>query len=187
MEDKTLPKSVKENILSPAQLSDKQEELCRRLDDLHACYGFKAKPSDMLHGAVFVSQKELRSNQDWIAQAANSLREILYPLYSKEVKGVPTNKKKILEKYGSVRASDELIKEMGKMLGILSGLTHHGNVEKNNINFTTFTDLDFEKLLGDFENVLLDVLSRQLDIHKEIDNTLTMLPTKFKVKKIQNT
>lgn len=176
MEDKALPKSVGESILSPAQLSNKQKELCRRLDDLHDCYDLKAKPSDMLRGAVFVSQKKLRSNQDWIAQAANSLREILYPFYSRKVKGVTTNKKKILEKYGSVRASDELIEKMGKMWGVLNGLTHHGSVENNNVDFTTFIDSDFEKLLGEFEKVLIDVLSRQLDIHKEIDDILATVP-----------
>ena len=185
MEDKALPKSIGESVLPPAQLSDKQEELCRRLDSFYISHSLKkAKPSDMLRGAIFVAQKKLRSNQDWIAQAANSLREILYPFYSREVKIVPTNKKEVLKKYGSVRAKDELIEKMGRMWGVLNGLTHHGNVEKNNVDFNKFTDLDFEKLVGDFEKILLNILSRQIDIHKEIDDILTIPPTQSKSKRI---
>jgi len=176
MEDKELPKSVGEDILPPTRLSDKQEELCKRLDDFCARYKLRAKPSNMLRGSAFASQQKLRHNPDWIAQAAHSLREILYPFYSREVESVPTDKKKILKEYGSVRFSDELIEQMGRMWGALNGLAHHGNVEKNNIDFSIFTPTDFENLLQDFEKIMLDILARQIDIHKEIEEILKQGP-----------
>lgn len=176
IKDKDLPKSIGEDLLPPVQPSDKQDELCKRLDDFHIRYGLKAKPSDMLRGAVFVSQRKLRNNPDWIAQAANSLREILYPFYSREVNNVPTNKEEILKEYGSVRFSKELIDKMGRMWGTLNGLTHHGNVERNNIDFPKFTSTDFENLLGNFESIILDVLARQIDVHGEIDEVLAQEP-----------
>jgi len=176
IEDKALPESLGEDILPPVQPSDKQEELCKRLDDFHVRHGLKTRPSDMLRGAVFVSQRNLRNNPDWIAQAANSLREILYPFYSREVNNVPTNKEEILKEYGSVKFSEELIEKMGRMWGALNGLTHHGNVERNNIDFSKFTSSDFENLLGNFESIMLDVLARQIDIHKEVDEVLAQGP-----------
>lgn len=170
MDDKILPKSIGGSEFSPAQLSSKQDDLCDKLDSLHNKYGLSVKPSSMLRGAVFVAQKELRNNSDWMTQAANSLREILYPFYSKEIKNIPSNKRNILEAYGSVRATDDkLIQEMGRVYGLLNGLAHHGNIKKNNVDLSKFSQEDFEKLFIDFESVMLKALSRQLDIHQQVD------------------
>lgn len=79
MEDKSLPQPVGGGQLPPSSLTPKQEDLCKRMDKLHARYGLKVKPSDMFKGAIFAARIECRSNPDWVAQAANSLREILYP------------------------------------------------------------------------------------------------------------
>ena len=177
MKDKNLPKSVGEVVpLAPSVLSPKQKRLCEKLDALHVQFGLKSKPSDMFRGAVFAARIEFRGNPDWIAQAANSLREILYPFYSGKVKAVTTNKEDILKKYGSVRANEELIQKMGRLWGLLNGLTHHGNIKTSNVDFSTFAPKDFEQLLGDFEGVILDALARQVDIHQEIDEILTGKP-----------
>ena len=176
MEDEILPKSVGEEILAPTPPTSKQEEVCKRLDDFHQHYGLKAKPSDMLRGAIFVSQQKLRSNPDWIAQAANSLREILYPFYSREVKSIPTNKQKTLKGYGSVKFSSDLVDKMGRMWGTLNGLAHHGNIDKNHVDFVNFSMDNFESLLADFENIMLDILARQVDLHKEIDDIILKGP-----------
>ncbi len=128
----------------------------------------------MFRGAVFAAREECRSNPDWIAQAANSLREILYPFYSREVDGVPTNKKEVLEKYGSVHVDDTMITEMGKLYGKLNGLAHHGNADKSKIDFSAFTPQDFAGLLDNFEQVMFDTLARQVDVHNEIDSILAV-------------
>lgn len=176
MDDESL-QSVGGNIPNPPQLSPKQIELCKKLDDLHVFYGLKTHPSDLFTGAIFVSRVELRNNPDWLAQAANSLREILYPFYSREVQNTTTNKKNALGKFGSVRINDSvLIGEMGRIYGALNGLTHHGNVEKNHIDYSKYTVDEFENLLNDFENVMLELLARQVDIHKEVDNIIAAGP-----------
>ena len=77
-----------QNNLPPINLSDDQEELCRRLDEWHKKSGLSPRPSDMFRGAVFAIQDECSSNPDRIAQAAHSLREILYPYQSKQVKRI---------------------------------------------------------------------------------------------------
>lgn len=170
MEDNELPKPVGESLSSPKPLKSSQEDLCERMDSLHRFYGLKTKPSDMFRGAIFVSNESLQSNPDWIAQGANSLREILYPFYSMEVKSVPTNKKEILETYGSVLADENVIRNMGTIWGKLNGLAHHGNVEKNNVDYVNFSAKDFKNTIQEFEITMANALIRQSDIHKEIDS-----------------
>ena len=176
MEHESQPQQVGGLDLPPPSLTPTQEDLCARLDDLHTLHGLRTKPSDMFKGAVFASQSQVRANPDWVSQAANSLREILYPFYSREVDTVATDKKEALEKYGSARANDTFLNDMGRIYGLLNGLTHHGNAKKSSVDFPAFTPLDFENLLSDFEKVMRDVLARQLDIHKEIDAIFAVEP-----------
>ena len=166
MDNQQLPQSIGVSILPPSSPTPSQEELCRRLDELHTQHRLKTKPSDMFRGAVFATKAELRANPDWVSQAAHSLREILYPFGA--VEGVP-NQKKALEAFGSVRTDGKLTSEVGRIYGSFSELAHHGNCRGNSIDFTTFKPVDFEKLLADFERVMLDVLARQVDVHNEID------------------
>ena len=86
MPDETIPQPIGQEPQPVLVLTARQEELCRRLNDLHAYHGLRTRPSDMFQGAVFVARIEARGNPDWIAQAANSLREILYPFWSKQGK-----------------------------------------------------------------------------------------------------
>ena len=68
MEDELLPQSIGEIELPPVSLLPEQEELCRRLDDLHNQYGLKALPSNMFRGAVFAARTECRrGNPDWLS------------------------------------------------------------------------------------------------------------------------
>lgn len=155
--------SVGRMDLPPPSLNSTQEELCERLDELHTLHGLlKAKPSDMFRGAVFASQLQVRANPDWIPQTANSLREILYPFGNE---GIP-NKEEALRRYGSVRVDEEV----GRVFGALTELTHHGNSRGSSVDFLTYTAATFERLLADFERVMRAALSRQLDVHAEIDD-----------------
>lgn len=177
MNDNELPKSVGEDTLSPVSLSDEQQKLCKQLDDLYIRYdSLKARPSDMFRGAIFAKRAECRSNEDWVAQAANSLREILYPFWSDQVKAVPDKKSEAFKKYGSVRINEELIEEIDRIYGILNDLTHHGSNPRHIKNFASFTITDFENLVNDFEKIIPLALSRQIDIHQEIDDILVQVP-----------
>lgn len=133
----------------------------------------------MFRGAIFVSRQECRDNPDWIAQAANSLREVLYPIYSDHVEKVSGPKDARLKKYGAVRISKEWLDKLGTIYSKIQGLAHHGNVEKNHVAFLGYTGENFEKLLGEFEDVVLNVLARQIDIHKEINSLLQKKPAKM--------
>lgn len=173
MPDETIPKPIGQEVQSALVLTARQEELCRRLDDLHAQHGLKARPSDMFRGAVFVARIEARGNPDWIAQAANSLREILYPFWSGQGGKLPGGKAEALRKSGSVRADEDANDEIGRIYGSLNELAHHGNGAGRSINFDSFAPEDFERLLDDFERIMLDRLMHQLDVHREIDAILT--------------
>ena len=175
--DSQIPEGISVNTPETLpELGSKREQLCERLNGLHSAFNLKFKPSDMFLGAVFVSQKKLRNNPDWMSQTANSLREILYPFYSRDADGIPTDKKEVLAQYGSAHASNEQsINEMGRVYGHLNALTHHNN-GKNKYDVDSFSESDFENLIGSFENVIFDVLSRQNDIHKDLDEIATAGP-----------
>ena len=175
MKDQALPQPEDESLLPPVSLTPGQEELCRRLDDLHSQYGLKASPSDMFRGAVYAARAECRSNTDWRSQAANSLREILYPLWSNQVKSVSEKKSGALKKYGSVFASERDIEELGRVYGKLNDLAHHCS-EAQVVEFSSFTISDFEKLIVEFERCMRNALTTQTDIHQEMDRILSAGP-----------
>lgn len=161
-------------MLPPVTLTSEQEDLCKRLDDFYSQHALAIKPSELFRGAIFAMRAECRSNPDWIAQAANSLREILYPFWSPQVKSITVKKSKALEGYGSVLV-DEIIQSVNTLYGRLNDLAHHG-ATATNFNFLEFSLSDFEKLLADFENVMRDALTRQLDLHSELDKILDSGP-----------
>jgi len=173
MDDKELPKPLGENILSPVPLTPEQENLCHRLDDWYSQYNIKVKPSDMFRGAIFAIRPECRSNPDLIAQAAHSLRDILYPFGDNDI----PKKEKAFKEFGSVWADGKLTQEIGRIFGFLSELAHHGNGRGNSVDFLTFSIIDFENLVTDFERAMTDALTRQIDIHAEIDQVLIENPT----------
>jgi hypothetical protein len=175
MEDKSLPQPVGRGPLPPSSITAEQEDFCKRIDELHTKYGLKVKPSDMFKGAIFAARIECRSNPDWVAQAANSLREILYPFWSRHVDGIADRKADAFKNYGSVHVDKNFIQDIGSMYGLLNNLAHHGNTSIN-LDFTTFTITDFEKLLSDFEREIRKALMRQIDIHQEIDKILSNDP-----------
>lgn len=168
MADELLPQLTGEGSLPPVRLTPEQEELCRRLDELYDPYNLHVRPSDMFRGAIFASRAECRSNPDWIAQAAHSLREILYPIWSPEHKEIVDKKKTVFEKYGSVSVDDRSINAVGSVYGRLSDLAHHDR----NASMSS----DFEQLLAEFERAMGQALTRQLDLHGEIDELVSSGP-----------
>lgn len=151
-------------------LTDSQLELCRKLDRVYEESGLKAKPSDMFKGAVCAADQRLKSNPDWISQAANSLREILYPFYSRNTKEV--SRDEITTK--SVVHGKDFIHEVGSMYYHLSNLTHHGTSGKREMTPEDIKKIDFETLLSDFEGLISEALKRQIDVFTEIDSLIAI-------------
>lgn len=148
----------------PVSLTPAQEELCRRLDELYDLYGLEPRPSAMFRGALFAI-RENQNNPDGLAQAAHSLREILYPFWSKRITTVPY-KKDAFERFGSVFA-DDIEENIGSIYGTLSDLAHHGI--KRNLDFSNYKISDFESLRNEFETSMRWALTRQIDVHNQID------------------
>ena len=65
----------------PLVLTERQKWLCSHLDTLNRIETFCrfSAPSDLFTGALYLTQSSVKSaNPDWMAQAAHSLREIMY-------------------------------------------------------------------------------------------------------------
>ena len=165
MADELLPQPIGDTSLTPVRLTPEQEELCRRLDELHALNQFQAKPSDMFRGALSVIEDE--NNPDRIAQAAHSLREILYPIKIGQVR-------KALEKYGSVFLDVDL----GRIYGRLNYLAHHG-VTSTKLDFSSVTRTDFDELVEAFETSMQRALIRPIEAHRIIDQFLSDGPPQW--------
>ena len=169
MVDELLETPAGHTPLLPVRLTPEQEELCRRLDELYDPYkSYVRLPSEMFRGAIFASRAECRNNPDWIAQAAHSLREILYPLWSPKHKSVPEKKEEAFRRYGSALFDETLTNEVGRVYGRLNNLAHHYRASA--------TKTDFDELLTDFEVSMRQALTRQLDLHRGIDQLVESGP-----------
>ena len=170
MADELLPSPTGDVSLPPVLLTPQQDDLCRRMDELYAPYNLHVKPSDMFRGALFASRGECRNNPDWIAQAAHSLREVLDPiLRSRRGPGtgtiyIPDDSRTVFERYGSATVAPSVLDEVGRVYNRLSDAAHH------NRNATARPV--YEQLLTDFERCMGRALTRQLDLHSEIDEFL---------------
>ena len=150
------------SMLPPIKLTSQQEELCRRLDSFNQRTIQGQKPSMMFRGAIYATREENRSNPDWMAQSAHSFREILYqfsPNYS-EIKWFEAFKI-----YGSATADDDKFEQLvGTVQNKVTKVAHHAHVP---------TIEEYENLIDDFQRALFWALTRQVDIHKQIDKFLS--------------
>ena len=162
MTNESLPQPTGTTPLPPPSLSPEQQDLCRRLDNWHEPYELQVKPSKMFEGAIFAIRPECRNNPDMIAQAAHSLREIIYPFWSRQVKSVSDKKRNALKKYGSVFVDEEAVRKVYKQL---NNLAHHRSTSTN-----------FEQVIADFVRVMRHALTRQIDIHQKMDRILRYAP-----------
>lgn len=162
---------------SPSRLSDKQKELCRRLDIFHkvALSNEGMAPSELFRGALYaMGPMHRRQNPDWMAQAAHSLRDILYPFYKS---GASLKREEALVQYGSAGNLDQLSKSIGQYYGFLSDVAHHNPdaaatnpvINGSKKSPVPITAEIFADVAIGFEGVLFEALRRQIDAHKEID------------------
>jgi len=136
-------------------LTSQQEELCRRLDSRNQRTIQRQDLSKLLIGAIYATREECRSNPDWMAQSAHSFREILYPFYSGDIKVIDAFKS-----YGSATTEEETFRQsLGQVYGKITDVAHHQFISIE----------DYEKLIEDFQRVLLWALDRQVDVHNQID------------------
>lgn len=149
-------------MLPPIKLSPQQDDLCKRLDELDQKNIQGQNLSDMFRGAIYATREENQSNPDWMAQSAHSFREILYPFYKKH------SKVKIgdaLNSYGSATATEITFKRsLGTVYGKITDVAHHQSDLSNK---------EYRELINEFEEVLLWALTRQIDIHNQIDELLS--------------
>ena len=147
--------STSDTSSSPVRSTPEQNELCRRMDELHALDQLQSKPSDMFRGALSVIRDE--NNPDRIAQAALSLREILLPI-------IGARRNQAFERYGSVF----LNVSFGEILRDLNDLVHHG-INSDRLDFQNFSASDFNNLMKVFEATMQTALIRPMDVHRSID------------------
>jgi putative transcriptional regulator len=160
----------------PLRLTDKQRWLCERLNQLHATAGRAGDcPSDIFISARHVMHPaHRRGNPDWMAQAAHSLRELLYP-FSRS--GAEVRSRDAFVRYGAAGDAGVLSKAIGSHYGFMISVAHHewDQACKNPVLKTfavpdgTDSETVFERAATAFEDVLFRTLRRQLDVHAEID------------------
>ncbi|MXX27762.1 MAG: hypothetical protein F4Z82_20235 [Caldilineaceae bacterium SB0668_bin_21] len=169
--------------LSPLLLSPEVQDLCKRIDQFFREYPKKHQgrdTSDLLMGVFHVMRPEGRANPVWMSQAAGSARDILYPLFSKEIS--EANLMRLFRKYatgshaGGKISDPRFMDTFGTLDEIykkLSDLTHLGANLKafTPKEFAAFGDSDFEKLMENYVRVLGSALKlQQIYVHTIIDS-----------------
>jgi hypothetical protein len=173
-------------LLPPVVPNSEVTALCGLLDDFYKTYPSqhkRQKASDLVKGAFYAARPECRSNPDWMSQAANSARDVLYPLFSSEFGGI--NLVKLFRKYADSYKTNINNKEfvdtftrLDEIYKKLSDITHHGTRPKLNgfsgqKEFQKFTDEDFESLLEEYTLTLKRAFSlQQIYTHTVIESIL---------------
>ena len=159
MNNNGFPEHYVKNMLHPMKLSNQQEELRRRLESLNQRTSKGIDLPNMFIGAIYATREECRSNPDWIAQSANSFREILYHFYA--------GKKKVKDSFrdfGSATTEENTFQQsLGTVFGKMTEVAHHKPISNES----------YEILIEEFQKVLLWALDRQVDIHTQIDKFLS--------------
>lgn len=175
MEDKQLPKSIG-NSTATSVPYPYEEEICKRLDEFYVSIGIEpdVQPSSLFRGALFAMRH--KSNPDWIAQTAHSLREIIYQFtdrYSIKITDA-------LTRHGTARKIKPKNDEVQIYYGLINDIAHHnftkaaanhliGGTGNNPVEITPGV---FERLVSDFGKVLRIALLRQTDVIKSISQML---------------
>jgi len=159
-----LPGFEKGSMLSPIKLTPEQEELYRRLYSFNQRTIHGQDLSNIFRGAIFAIREECRSNPDWMAQSAHSMREILYLFKSKKTKGKKYEGNWIdaFRFFGSITIEEEekFQEHVGGVYTKISKIAHHQLVSTE----------EYERLIEEYQEALLWALTRQVDVHKEIDS-----------------
>lgn len=148
------------------KLNNKQQFIADQLVELFKHWDLPARPDIFFIGGLFAMKKDHRDNPDWMAQSANSFREIFYHLFRKIYYPdlIGTDLKKIVfEKFGSVARTSSELERIGRIYGMLSDIAHH----KSGKGFPT--PREYEHLVSSLEKTFFSILTRQLDIHDRLE------------------
>jgi hypothetical protein len=162
----------------PIGLTSKQKEICRRLDGFYvSIHAFKPNimPSEIYVGALYVISTRNFGNFDWMAQAAHSLRELLYSFYLEYKRKEDKDKKKkkyLIEK--NFIFTEELFDKVNSCYCKITDIAHHFT---DPLNYTKheilhFNEAAFLELVEEYENLLYHLLTQPIDAFVEIDNML---------------
>jgi len=175
-------------LLSPVEIPPKYIDFLNNLDVFFSSYEKKSpkqKMSDIVKGAFFAMRSECRNNPDWMSQASNSLREIIYPLISTDsvhntirvfYRSIKEISKLSPDSFSEQVNSESFVSDfvmVDKMYQRLSDLTHHGvsvrgfeSIDK----FIEFTENDYNKLVDDYINLMNRIVTiQQIYVHSFID------------------
>ena len=179
-------------ILKKVLLSEDQKKLMVALDELFPQYIITGtKPSSMLEGTIFAIRGECINNPDMIAQAAHSLREIIYHLKkprsmtgvnilngcigdnSSEIKHSNTNNNQQFQNkelrtktfHSNFPNYKNYSSKIDDLYSIFTDIAHHGYAQN------CLTLKAFHKYLNRFIKVMLKATMRQDKIITDIENT----------------
>lgn len=193
--NKSLSNSDVSKDLSPVELTQKQKWICLHLDALNRLGNFcpNAKPSDLIKGALHSMRHEERKvNPDWMSQAAHSLRDIMYGIRKVAVLSGKKNEEKtkgVFKLYQGISKSELLGEKLYKLNKIFTTISHHYFDEKENravlkllsdlgvAQLQSINEIDskiFENLVLILENIWVDSIPQQLEIHEKIDSLLNI-------------
>lgn len=161
----------------PVDLSPDHQSLCQVLEDLHrwgmasldAGERLEKTPTEMFTGAIFAAQRECENNPDWIAQAAHSLREILYPFLAKDQEHSPVPERE-WKLYQDFREKSSAGKKMNKLWGRLNEFAHHRPAKRAR------TLKDFDKLLAKFQETMRHAQPVWAEMYKGLDAVVRVGP-----------
>lgn len=155
------------------KLTPKQEELCRKFEDLHQWAGLtrqtqQATPTEMFKGALYLHQRGRGDSPDWIAQAAHSLREMLYPFRSRSggQKVVPKCKFKF---YQRLMKKSPVASRMRNLWSRLNVFAHHYRRKQLPKNI----EQEFEGLFAEFQLVTHQISSASTEMYEILDPILS--------------
>ncbi len=187
MQDDLLPQN--DGKQAPAEdvelfeLSDPQ--LISKLDSLKTSEHLNKKYSEIYMGGVYaLKEKNRRENPDWMAQSANSFREILYILKKTEAKEVELLLNEHFGKSLTPQEVNEYRSYMTSLYGLFSDLTHHFSgvpdialqkyrIDKNlEIGVNPLTKEDYFAAIKLYKEYLKLFVITALDMHKKIDECI---------------
>ncbi len=161
------------------KMSTDQQGLYQALEDLHR-WGMgsfdaggnpRTKPTDMFEGALFAAQKACRKNSDWIAQAAHSLREILYPFLTRNPHRtlVPEEKWRLYHSFLDQSPAGGRLRDLWVQL---NRFAHH------RLTDVTFTRDGFSRLLAEFQDAVRDAEPEWPKMYAGLDAFIRKRPDK---------
>ena len=162
------------------------QRLIFKLDSLKTNGTLSRKYSEIYTGGVYaLREQNRRENPDWMAQSANSFREILFILQRTEAKGFEILLNDHFAKSLTPQEVNEYRSYMTDLYGLFSDLTHHFSevpdvttkkyhIDKTlEIGINPLSKEDYFSAIKLYKEYLKLLVVTALDMHKKIDECIT--------------